>query len=120
MANDTEEIPRESWGPRLDEISRGLGAVEATVEVDGKDLGAQIAAERLLLTGISYDHKDDIAVIALEVPGTDREDYEHLIDHPQRIFVADGVGTPSAIEVEDSEGRKTIVTLEPAPALPGG
>jgi len=43
-----------------------------------------------VLTGITFDHKDDVLVIGLDAPGGDPEEYEHLIEHPQRILVAPG------------------------------
>jgi hypothetical protein len=121
MATTAQEIPRDTWTPYFDELSKHLGTVEATVEVIGRDLGAQIAAERLILTGISYDHKDDIVVIGLDAPGGTPEEYEHLVQKPQRIMVAPGGPgeTDMVIDIEDSEGHKTIVRLERPPALPG-
>jgi hypothetical protein len=119
MALTTQELSRETWTPYFDELSTHLGTVEATIEVAGKDLGAQIAAERLVLTGITYDHKDDVVVIGLDVPGGDPEEYEHLVDKPQRIFVAPGgEGIEMAIDIEDAEGRRHIIRLERPPALP--
>jgi hypothetical protein len=86
VADQTEELERAGWREYFDNLSRGLGAVEATVEVDGSDLGAQIEAENLVLTGISYDDRDDVVVVALAEPGRQREDLEHLVYEPQRIF----------------------------------
>jgi hypothetical protein len=117
MAITTQEIPRDEWGPYFDEFSRNLGTVEATVEIEGRDLGAQIAADRLTLTGISYDHKDDVVVIGLAARGGTTEDYEHLVSQPQRIFVATSEAAEMALDIEDAEGHKTIVRLRPAPAL---
>lgn len=117
MAIQTEEIPREELRERLDELARSLGVVEATIEVDGADVGAQIAAERLTLTGISYDDRANVLAIALEVLGG-RGDYEHFVDHPTKVYVARDQGRPIAVEIEDGEGRKTIVSLEREPAPP--
>jgi hypothetical protein len=119
VSNFTNELPRESWRAYFDDLSRALGTVQATVEVDGDDLGAQIEAENLVLRGVSYDDRDDILVIALDAPGDVRADLEHMVSRPQRIFVdSDGV-VPDAIDVEDADGRKTIVQLHPAPELSG-
>jgi hypothetical protein len=119
MAPITEELPREAWHPYFDDLSRYLGTVEATVEIDGPDIGAQIAAERLVLTGITYDYKDDIVVIGLDAPGGDPEEYEHLVDHPQKVFIAPGVGGELSIDIQDAEQHQTILRLERPPELPG-
>jgi hypothetical protein len=119
MSRITHEIPRDAWGSYFDDLSRGLGTVEATVEVDGPGIGAQIEAEHLALSGVTYDRGDDIFVIGLDAPGGDPEELERVIDHPQRIFVeGEFPNAGMAIAIEDAEGNRTIVTLEPPPELP--
>ncbi len=115
---DTNELPRDRWRIYFDDLSRGLATMRATVEIDGPDLGAQVQAEGLVLSGISYDDRDDVLVIGLS-PGGAAESLEHLVSSPQRIRVesSDDI-LPSTIEVEDAEGVRTLVRLQPAPALP--
>jgi len=115
---DTNELPRDRWRVYFDDFSRGLATTQATVEIDGPDLGAQVQAEGLVLTGITYDDRDDVLVIGLS-PGGPTESLEHLVSNPKRILVesADGI-LPSTIEVEDADGEQTLVRLQPAPALP--
>jgi uncharacterized protein DUF5335 len=120
MATSTQELARETWRPYFDELIRTLGTVEATVEVIGRDLGAQVEAERLVLTGISYDDRDDVLVIGLDAPGKPDEDLERMVDRPRRIMVATSE-TPReemTIDVEDAEGNRTLVHVERPPALP--
>lgn len=119
MAHLTREIARESSRPYFDDLSRELGTVEATVEVEGADLGAQVEADRLLLTGLSYDDRDDILVVGLDAPGGTREDLEHLIHAPRRVLVdtAEGI-LPTAIDIQDADGYHTLVQLQRPPALP--
>ncbi len=115
---DTNEIPRDRWRSYFDDLSRGLATMQATVEIDGPDLGAQVQAEGLLLSGITYDDRDDVLVVGLS-PGGATESLEHLVSSPQRILVesSDAI-LPSAIDVEDAEGQRTLVRLQAAPALP--
>jgi hypothetical protein len=120
MTVTTQEIPRPAWRPYFDDLSRTLGTVEATVEVVGLDIGDQIEARRLLLTGITYDDRDDVVVIGLDAPGGEREDLERMVDHPVRVLVA--IPTAAAeemvLDIEDAEGHRTLVRLERPPALP--
>jgi hypothetical protein len=120
MEASTQEIPRGAWRPYFDELSRRLGTMEATVEVVGADLGDQTLADHLVLTGLTYDDKDDVFVIGLDAPGPPPEDAEHLIEHPQRILVATGLDPhmEMAIDIEDDRAHRTIVRLERAPELP--
>jgi hypothetical protein len=113
MALTTREIPRSEWRSFFDSFSRDLGTLRATVEVDGEDVGAQIEAERALLSGISYDDRDDIVVIGLGAPGDAREDLEHIVYAPQKIFAASDA-EQTTFDFEDAEHRKTLLSLRPA------
>jgi hypothetical protein len=115
---DTNELARDDWSAYFDDLSRELTTTRATVEIEGPDLGAQVQAEDLLLSGISYDDRDDVLVVGLS-PGGPAESLEHLVSSPQRIAVESSAGIlPSSIEVEDAEGERTLVRLQGAPALP--
>ncbi len=115
---DTIELPRDRWRSYFDDLSRGLATMQATVEIDGPGLGAQVQAEGLVLSGMSYDDRDDVLVVGLS-PGGATESLEHLVSSPQRIRVesSDAI-LPSTIQVEDAEGQRTRVRLQAAPALP--
>jgi hypothetical protein len=116
----TQEIPRESWRPYFDGLSKTMGPVEARVEVAGTELGDQVAAEGMTLVGITYDDRDDVVVIGLDARGARAEELQHLVERPQRIFVATGAGSELVIDIEDSADRKTIVRLDRPAALSGG
>jgi hypothetical protein len=117
MPTTTQELPRESWQGYFDTLSRTLPATNVTVEVAGKDLGAQVEASEVSLTGITYDRKDDVLVVGLDAPGGQREELEHLVEHPRQIFVATDA-TRTAIDIVDGEDRQTIIRMAPAQALP--
>jgi hypothetical protein len=120
MPTTTHEIARDTWRQYFDDLSKTIGTVEATVEIIGPDIGAQVEADRLVLTGITYDDRDDILVVGLDAPGGPPEDLERVIDRPQKILVATGDPPPveMTIDVHDAEGHQTIIRIEPAPALP--
>jgi hypothetical protein len=115
---ETNELPRDAWREYFDDLSRALATTRATVEIEGTDLGAQVQAEGLVLSGISYDDRDDVLVVGLS-PGGPAESLEHLVSSPQQIQVKSTEGIlPSVIEVEDADGQRTLVRLQAAPALP--
>lgn len=119
MAHPTQEIPKGRWRAYFDDLSRRMGTVEATLEVDGPDIGAQTEADRVVITGITYDDADDVLMVALDVPGGRRGEAERLISRPERIFV-DGA-FPSdhmSIAVDDADGHRTLVTMWRPGALP--
>jgi hypothetical protein len=118
MTITTQEIPREAWSVYFDTLAKILPTVEATVEVVGRDLGDQFIGQRVLLAGISYDHKDDVIAIGLDTPGGLPEEVEHIVSHPQRIMVAGLEDGSTVIDVDDTEGHQTIVRYAAVPALP--
>jgi hypothetical protein len=113
MASTTREVPRAEWRGYFDDFSRELPDLMATVEVAGREIGVQVEAERPRLTGITYDDGDDIVVIGLDAPGGLPEDLEHIVYHPQRIYVAEEDDV-TIFDFEDSEEVQTLVRLEPA------
>jgi hypothetical protein len=115
MTPATTEIPRGAWRSYFDDYSKHLPALEATVEVEDPELGPQIIADGLVLTGLTYDDRDDVFVIGLERDG--EEVFEHLVEHPEKIVVA-GIDGLESIDVQDAERRQTIVSLQPPPELP--
>ena len=121
MAVSTYEIPREAWRSYFEALTDVLGAVEATVEVVGRDVGAQVADERQILTDMTYDDRDDVIVVGLDAPGSTAERVEHLIEHPQQILVATGEPPPLEVtyDIEDGEHHQWLIRLERPPALPG-
>jgi Family of unknown function (DUF5335) len=117
MAPTTREIPREEWRQYFDDFSRRLATTVASIEVTGADIGAQVEAERGVLSGVTYDDRDDIVVIALDAEGDPSAELERTVYEPQKIFVEDD-GATTVLAIEDSEGNKTLVRMEPAAQLP--
>ena len=75
------------------------------------ELGDQIEAQYLPITGIFYDHKDDLVGVTLE--GLD-----HMIRHPQSIYVEESGDGVAAIAVIDGDGTNHLVKLRRPLALP--
>jgi hypothetical protein len=120
MAVTTQEISRQAWRLYLDELTDLLGTVEATVEVVGHDVGAQVADERQILTDITYDDRDDVIIVGLDAPDSIADRVEHLIEHPQQVLVATGEPPPLelTLDIEDGEHHQWLIRLERPPALP--
>ncbi len=96
MAPTTREIPREEWREYFDDFSSGLATTLASIEVTGPD---------------------DIVVIALDSEGDEPGELERTVSEPQKIYVEEENAT-TVLDIEDSEGNKTLVRMEPAAQLP--
>jgi len=107
----TRRLERQEWRPFLDVVSKLLEAKEAEIEVASLKLGDQIEAEWLPLIGITYDPNDDIVEVALE--GVD-----HMIPKPREIYLENGGGGVTSIEIVDADGVKQIVRLRDELLLP--
>ena len=112
MASTTREIPRAEWRGYFDDFSRAIPDLVATVEVLGKEVGAQVEAASSRLTGITYDDGDDIVVIGVDVRDA-HEDLEHIVYHPQKIALVEE-GDVKTFDFEDADEVQTLLRLEPA------
>ena len=106
MIMAVRKLEKPEWHPYFDSISKA---------VIGKR--AEIEAEWLSLIGVVYDPKDDRLEIALD--GLD-----HLIPHPQEVYIDEQAGQLSSLEVIDRAAVAQIVKLRdplmlPAPSTTG-
>jgi hypothetical protein len=118
--NEEDEIPRHQWSEALELLTKDHEGDEVTIEVMSGDLGNQHEAEKLPLTYIDYDTKDDTVIVA--VGGRDSRYpvvLRHIIAKPQAIlFHPPDPNAAEAIEVVDGQGAQTILTLHRHPPLP--
>jgi len=108
----TTEIAREKWPGFFDRVTGSLRGKQIAIEIDALDLGAQKAASRLSLNGLSYDRRGDVFIIDTEV-------IEHLIHDPRQIFVSGDEDGFDSLEVTTDDGGKQIITFSEPLALPG-
>lgn len=106
------KLEKEKWESYFDNLSKNLPAMEVQLEVVDKEVGDQVEVEYSPLTGLSYDPKDDVFEIQF------RETHDHLIYHPQEIYINQEDGKITSIEIVDKEGTKYILRLKPALPLP--
>src|SRR6202035_5220742 len=99
MALTTRELPRGEWTQFFNDFSRDLDLPSVTVEVAGREIGAQVEADGLRLTGITYDRKDDILVVDLDAKGGMTEELEHIVYQPQKIYLASDDAGPAVFDV---------------------
>jgi hypothetical protein len=107
----TRKLERTQWQTYFDQVSHDLGGKEVELEVAAPDIGAQIEAEWTPITGLSYDPKDDLLEVATDA-------IDHLIEHPQDIYVEDGVDGLHSVEIIDGDGTHQIIRLRSPQALP--
>jgi Family of unknown function (DUF5335) len=104
-------VEKAQWRPFLDTVSKLLEAKEAEIEVASLDLGDQVQAEWLPLIGIAYDPNDDVVEVALD--GLD-----HMFQRPREIYLDNGVGGLTSLEIVDVDGVRQIVKLRDQLMLP--
>jgi hypothetical protein len=105
------DVPRRQWREFFDRMSKALTGKWAEIEVASLDLGDQIAAEWVPMSGITYDSKDDLVDVAL-----DR--YDHLIRHPKQVVVDEKNGAVASVAVIDADGSTQVVRMKTPLMLP--
>ncbi len=118
----TQEIPNEQWGPFLDNITRRHEGEPVSIEVQGKDLGAQEQASGVRLIGITFDPKDSIGdEIEVMVRNDVNAHLMHAITHPAHVRIArTDDGADAALQVESRDGPTTLVRFDMPPSQQTG
>jgi hypothetical protein len=104
----TRLLPRDAWNDYFDAFSKTKGDTGridyAEIRVFSPDDGALQETRWLPLLGLTYDPKDDLLDIA--VAGLD-----HLVGHPQTIWVDEAGGRLDRFEVIRHDGTCEIVEI---------
>ena len=106
-----QKLEKAAWSPFFNHLSKTLSGAQVEIDVGSLSLGGQVQADWVTLIGLDYDPKDDVVEVALE--GLD-----HLIHNPRDIFVEQGDGQLTTIEIIDAEGVRQIIKLKEPLLLP--
>jgi hypothetical protein len=113
MSDQGPELPRSEWQARLDELTKQHEGHVVAIELLDQEYGDEEQVEMLPLAYVSFDPKDDVAIVA--VGGRDGRYpvvLRHIVEHPQRI-TEDTYGEGQvALDIEDDDGDRTIVTIQ--------
>ncbi|HEV7814324.1 MAG TPA: DUF5335 domain-containing protein [Janthinobacterium sp.] len=105
------KLEKPVWKNYFDRMSKILTGKNAELEVDALEIGSQIQAEWVPLTGILYDPQSD--TLAVMVEGLD-----HMIRRPASLFVDMEAGALSSMEVIDADQVRHIIKLRDPLMLP--
>jgi len=104
----TRQLPPSEWTEYFDALSHRLAHNEhpeyAEIRVLGLQEGAQPETSWLPLQGITYDPNNDLLEVLVE--GMD-----HLIQHPEDIYVDEEEGEVLSLEVVRTDGTKEIIEI---------
>lgn len=102
---------RSEWTSLADRLSADHAGHDVTIEVVDPGGGSSPLVERLPFSSITYDHKDDVVVVAVG-GGSARYPVvlRHLIAQPQEILF-DLIPHGAALKITDASGTTTLVSL---------
>jgi hypothetical protein len=108
---------RSDWKTALDQLSVDYADDYVTIDVIDPTVGPQSQAERLPLSYLIYDPKDDVVIVAV---GGRTPRYpvvlRHMIWRPTNVDIATEDVPRPAVRVAESDGTTTLVTFHPGPA----
>ena len=114
----TIEIPRESWGHRLNEFTTIHEGWLVSLDILGAELGAQPEIDNLPLLGVSADHIDHDGTIAVSVARSASEHFTHIIEAVTHVYIErTDDGADAALQIESADGTRAILRFR-ATALP--
>ena len=107
----TREIPREEWNAFFEMFSKQHEGWLATVEVLGRDIGAQEEAHELPLVGLTADLKGGAADAVSIIVGKAAEDHiTHNVTQPVHVRLEQTEsGADEALEIDAADDTKTLV-----------
>ncbi len=101
-------LPRDEWATYFDAFSRSQRDADrvdvAEIRVLSPEDGAQPATDWLPLRGLTYDSRGDLLEVLVD--GLD-----HLIGHPQTIYVDETSGRLDRFEVVRTDDIREIVEI---------
>ncbi|MGH7693615.1 MAG: DUF5335 family protein, partial [Gemmatimonadaceae bacterium] len=98
------------WPGVLDAVSRRDAGRRVTMEVDDRDIGAQVEASGYLLRGITFDPHDRRVAIMLEAPQGDGAHLTRSISHVDEIDIAANPdGSDRALVVRHGRGQTLLL-----------
>lgn len=106
-----DRVPKPEWTEYLNRITRGLIGLRAEIEVASLELGNQLATDHVAIAGMFYDPKDDLVGVLLD-------GFDHLIRHPESIYVEERDAGLAAVAVIDRDGTNHLIKLSRPLALP--
>ena len=109
----TFEIPRKAWVERLNEFTAVHDGWLVSVDVLSPDIGAQRQIDNLPLLGVSADRINHDGAVAVSVAQSGAGHFTHVIHEVKRIYVErTDDGADAALQIESSDGTKTIVLAQ--------
>ena len=110
------EVPREEWPKFFQDLERRRRNAPVTVRVLHPELGDQVEARELPLTGVAFD-STGAGSIELLLGGRPGTNLEHDVPAPKRVLAElSDDGTPIALDIQSENGVQTLVEFAPSRA----
>lgn len=107
----TTRIDPNQWESFFDDLSRRLPTQTLEIDVLGEDVGDRLLMDGAVLTGLSYDPKDDLIEVSVEGDA-------HHIGHPKAVQAREENGGLDSLEIVDEDDHKQIIRFRTPLALP--
>jgi hypothetical protein len=113
----SHEIPSDQWVPFFNDLSKRHQGEHVTVELMGRDIGDQLAAQDQSLLGITVDPPTGAFKIDVMMGDRNGINMSHEIAHPIHVRLAQADdGQDAALEIETDSGPCTLLRfMPPAP-----
>jgi hypothetical protein len=111
MSADKELVLRARWTGFLESLTQQRKGDPTSIEVTAGSAASYLEANPLPLQYIEYDSRRDNVVVAVDARDGHGPVLRHFIDHPLHIWARPSSTDPAMLDVEDSDGCVTLVTL---------
>jgi Family of unknown function (DUF5335) len=116
---DTAVVDRSAWPTFFDSLTDDQEGMLITIEIVDQTVGDQFQVERKPFLTSTYDPRDDVVVVTVELNGDNPPTVlRHLITNPSEVDLT--VPTPgmTSVRVLPADGPANLLHFAPKPALP--
>jgi hypothetical protein len=116
---DTAVIARDAWPAFFDGLSEDQEGKLITIEIVDRALGDQFEVERRPFLTSTYDPRDDVVVVTVDLSGEDPPTVvRHLITRPNEVDLTIPSPGMTSVRVLPADGPTNLLHFFPRPALP--
>ena len=116
---ETIMVDRSAWQPFFDDLTEGAEGTLITIEVVDNDLGDQIEVERKPFVASTYDPKNDLVAVTVDLSTEDPPGFlRHLINRPTEVGVTVSEPGETSVRVLAEDGSANLLHFVHKPALP--
>ncbi len=107
----TINLPKDKWLQFFNDLNKRRFGWRTKIEVMSDSIGDQVLSENLFLNGITISEKGEDISIEIAVSKNTAHQSHNILNPSKVAFLSDGEKSGEIVEIEESNGTKTLVHI---------